>query len=92
MNKALELKVQCYAGYQGEETPQRFSIGKRVIEITAILDRWLAPAHRYFKVKGDDDGVYILRYDVDADRWEMTLFDSGRRDETRLSGTAKRDT
>jgi len=51
------------------------------------VDRWLAPEHRYFKVRGDDGGVYILRQDVAKDIWEMTLFDSGTRTETRLSST-----
>jgi hypothetical protein len=32
--------------------------------------------HRYFKVRGDDTGTYILRHDARADRWELTLFES----------------
>ena len=71
-----EIKVECYAGYRGEETPVRFYMGKRRIEVVDVLDRWLDPAHRYFKLKGDDNGVYILRHDIGEDRWEMTLFDS----------------
>jgi hypothetical protein len=38
-------------------------------------------------VRGDDGSIYILRYDLDYDAWEMTLFNSGTRDETRLSST-----
>ena len=56
-------------------------------EVREIIDRWLEPDHRYFKVRGDDHGVYILRYDTQADHWDMILFDSGRRDDTRLSST-----
>jgi RNA 3'-terminal phosphate cyclase len=51
------------------------------------VDRWLDPRHRYFKVRGDDGGIYILRHDTARDRWELTLFDSGTRDETRLPST-----
>jgi len=86
-NSQLEVKVECYAGYRGEETPTRFCLDKRWVEIDEVLDRWMDPAHRYFKVKGDDGGVYILRHDVKSDIWEMTLFDSGTRAETRLSST-----
>ena len=83
----LVVKVECYAGYRGEESPQRFFLGKKPIEVREILDRWLSPDHRYFKVRGEDEGIYILRYDTELGEWELTMFDSGKRDETRLSST-----
>ncbi|MDA8230050.1 MAG: hypothetical protein M0006_01790 [Magnetospirillum sp.] len=77
MNKetALAVRVECYAGHRGEETPRRFSFDGRVIEIVQVLDAWLAPDHRYFKVRGDDAACYILRHDVPAARWELTMYD-----------------
>jgi hypothetical protein len=86
-NPASRIRVECYAGYRGEEEPRRLFLGRRGIDIREILDRWLEPDHRYFKVRGDDGAVYILRHDVAGGRWDMTLFDSGQRDETRLSST-----
>lgn len=83
----MTLRVECYAGHRGEEIPRRFFLGERRIEVMEIVDRWLDPEHRYFKVRGDDGGVYVLRYDVPKDEWEMTLFDSGTREATRLSST-----
>lgn len=71
----MELRVECYSGYKGEETPRAFSLGDRRIEVAEVLDRWLAPDHRYFKVRGDDGGRYIMRHDVGKDRWELTLFE-----------------
>ena len=77
MNKnSLSLQVECYAGYRGEETPRRFTIGTRRIEVLEVIDQWLAPEHRYFKVMGDDEGIYILRHDVASDCWELTLYDA----------------
>lgn len=77
MNReSLSLKVECYAGYRGEETPRRFSIGIRGIEVLQVIDQWLSPDYRYFKVQGDDDGIYILRHEVASNRWELTLFDA----------------
>ncbi len=73
-NETLAIRVECYAGYRGEETPRRFWIGERAIEVAEVLDRWLAPDHRYFKVRGDDGDAYILRHDSAADRWELTHF------------------
>lgn len=81
------IRVDCYAGHRGEETPRRFFLGEREIEVMDVVDRWLDPQYRYFKVRGSDGGVYILRHDVPKDHWEMTLFDSGSRAETRLSST-----
>lgn len=71
----LAIHVECYAGYRGEETPRRFRIGRRCIEITTVIDRWLAPEHRYFKVRGDDGSLYILRHDPAAQRWELTMYE-----------------
>jgi hypothetical protein len=86
-SESLTVVVECYAGYRGEETPRRFRLGERSVEVEEVIDRWLAPGHRYFKVRGDDGGVYILRHDPVADRWDLTLFDSGTRIDTRLSST-----
>lgn len=72
----LTLRVECYAGYRGEETPQRFHIGDRTVVVAEVIDRWLAPEHRYFKVRGDDGDLYIIRHDVPTGRWEMTMFES----------------
>jgi hypothetical protein len=70
----LRLTVECYAGYRGEEAPVRFYLGASRVEIIEIVDRWLAPDHRYFKVRALD-GVYILRNDVVTATWELTSFE-----------------
>jgi len=68
------VKVVCYAGYRGEEEPRRFTVVGREVEVTEILDRWLDPHHRYFKVRGSDEGIYMLRHHVDAGEWELSVF------------------
>ncbi len=72
------VRVECYAGYRGEETPRRFYLGDETIDVLEVLDRWLSPAHRYFKCRGSDHATYILRHDVAADRWEVTLYKERR--------------
>jgi hypothetical protein len=69
-----EIQVDCYSGYRGEETPRRFEIGKRQIIVVEILDRWLSPDHRYFKILGDDRALYIIRHDPETARWQLTFF------------------
>lgn len=80
MGRHPAIRVECYAGYRGEESPRRFFLGDRAVEVVEIIDRWLGPEHRYFKLRGDDGGVYILRHDTGQQRWELTLYDSGARD------------
>jgi hypothetical protein len=68
------IRVECYAGARGDETPRTLIIGDRRVGVVEILDRWLAPDHRYFKLKGDDGHVYIVRYDNSSDEWDLTMF------------------
>ncbi len=69
--QVLEVRVECYAGYRGEQEPRAFHIGSRRVEAVDIIDRWLAPDHRYFKVRGEDGDLYILRHNPDQDVWEV---------------------
>jgi hypothetical protein len=77
----VNIRVNCYAGHRGEQTPRDFTIDDRRVAVREILDGWLAPDHRYFKVRGDDGDVYILRHDVSRGEWELTLYE--RADVTR---------
>lgn len=73
------LRVDCYAGHRGDSEPRRLHFGLREVAVTEIIDRWLDPSHRYFKLRGDDGGTYLLRHDSIEDRWQLTFYDSGRR-------------
>jgi hypothetical protein len=75
----MTIRVECYAGHRGEETPRRFWKDESAVEVADVLDRWLAPDHRYFKVRGHDGDLYILRHDESADRWEMWMYQRGDR-------------
>jgi len=70
----MNIKVECYAGYRGEETPRRIWLGENKIEVKEVQDQWLAPNHRYFKILGNDDAVYILRHDASNWNWELVFF------------------
>ena len=71
----MKIRVECYSGYKGEEIPRRLIIGEQVIGVVKVLDQWLAPDHRYFKVEGDNGSIYIVRYDMISLQWELTLFE-----------------
>jgi hypothetical protein len=76
----IGTRVECYAGYKGEETPRRFFFGERAVEVAEVLDSWLAPDHRYFKIAGSDRATYILRHDVLSGGWELVMYERGGRD------------
>lgn len=86
-DRQFAINVDCYAGYRGEETPRRLRIGDHQIAVVEVLDCWLSPGQRYFKLRGDDGAVYIVRHDPAENLWELTLFDSGRMPANRLSST-----
>ena len=73
----LDIAVDCRAEYRGEQAPVRLRLGRREVGVERVLDRWLSPDHRYFKVRGDDGGTYIVRHDEGRGRWELTFFAEG---------------
>lgn len=70
----LHVRVECYAGYRGEQRPLRFYLKQRRIEVVETIDQWYGPDYRYCKVRGDDNGTYILRHAMADGYWELTMF------------------
>jgi hypothetical protein len=76
-DRLLEIHVECYDGHRGEQTPRAILLGEKRLEIVEVLDQWLAPDHRYFKLRGDDGDIYLVRQDVESQSWELTMFERG---------------
>ncbi len=74
MESPFILKVECYAGYRGEETPRCIWLGERKIEVVRVIDRWLGSDHRYFKILGDNRALYIIRHDIQKWTWELIFY------------------
>jgi hypothetical protein len=70
----LTIAVECYAGHRGEETPRTLILGDRRLAVAEVLDAWLAPDHRYFKLKASDGDTYLVRHDDRSGIWELTMF------------------
>ena len=70
----LSVDVECYAGHRGEQTPRRLILGDRTVVVAEVLDAWLAPDYRYFKLRGSDGDTYLVRHDERSDTWELTMF------------------
>jgi hypothetical protein len=82
------VNVECYAGHRGEQTPRRLRFDGRTVELVELLDCWLAPDHRYFKMRAEDAATYILRHDQASGRWELTLYQAPPR-QAGLSGRSR---
>jgi len=70
----MDINVSCYAGYRADEAPRSLILAGSEIVVREILDRWTAPDHRYFKLRGEDNAIYIVRHDSYGDRWELTYY------------------
>jgi hypothetical protein len=76
--RVLTVGVECYAGHRGEQTPRTLILGDRRIAVAEVLDAWLAPDYRYFKVRGADGDTYLVRHDERSNNWELTMFRAKR--------------
>ena len=52
--------------------------GGRRVDIVELVDQWYGADYRYIKVKGSDDGIYMLRFDEIRDEWALIMFVSAR--------------
>jgi hypothetical protein len=68
------VRVECYAGYRDEQEPRAFWLGERRLAVVEILDRWIGPDYRYFRITADDGHLYVLRRDDAEDEWTLGAF------------------
>jgi hypothetical protein len=72
--RRMAIRVECYAGYRGEQEPTAFWLGERRLAVRAIADRWFAPTQRWFRVDADDGNLYVLRHDEARGEWDVAAF------------------
>ena len=70
----MRVQVESFADHRGVETPIRLHLHGRTVDIVESDDQWPGADYRYFKVRGDDGNVYILRLDEPSGEWELTMF------------------
>ena len=68
------LKVECYTGSQSQQNPVAFILRDSRYKVEEIIDRWYGEGSRFFKIKADDDNIYLLKYDERKDRWEWVFY------------------
>jgi hypothetical protein len=70
----MRVHVERDAGDVNGGKLKCFRLDGRTVEVIENLDRWYGSDYAYFKVRGDDGNLYILRLDDADDAWELTMF------------------
>ena len=88
----MAIRVECYAGYRGEQEPLAFWLGERRLAVRGVVDRWFAPTQRWFKVDTDDGDMYVLKHDEASGDWEIAAYrgSAGRHCPTVAAATDRR--
>ena len=76
------VRVECYAGSRGEETPRRLWSGSRWEAVT-VLDRWVSETAeggnrlRWFRVRLESGTLGLIYHDEALDAWFRRTLDPG---------------
>ena len=80
----MKITVKCYSGHRVDETPRSIQFDSLEVEVKEVQDQWIGTDHRYFKILGDDEAIYIIRQDMTSYDWELTYFRVAEIDPDRL--------
>ena len=73
------IEVKCYSGYKVNERPVSFRLSHQTYQVLEILDRWYGESSVYFKIKADDENIYLLKYDESQDLWDLVFYQNPRK-------------
>jgi hypothetical protein len=68
------MRVECYAGYKGDERPVKVQIGEKMVDVAEVEDRWYSPGATYFRVLLASGERYVLRREDIQDLWTLQAF------------------
>jgi hypothetical protein len=71
MVSSMALRVEDHPGDHGDPEPVALWLGDRRLQVLEVVDRWFAPAMRWFRVHAEDGQLYVLRLDETTRRWEL---------------------
>jgi hypothetical protein len=78
MINLIPIETECYSGYKVDEYPKRFYRDNEKFEIEEVTDRWYQgdrnpefPVSNYFKIITTDRKQFIIKHDLESDRWYM---------------------
>ena len=54
------------------------NLTSRVYKVQELLDQWYGVGYQCFKVRADDENLYILRHNTGEDLWVLDSFRSDK--------------
>jgi hypothetical protein len=69
----MQIRVETYLD-ESVEKLRRLEFDGREIEVAENIDQWHGADYRYFKVKGSDGNIYVLRFDEVRGDWKLTMY------------------
>jgi hypothetical protein len=79
MAHPMRVEVETYSGFKADERPTSFLLNGRRYRVEEICDQWLGPDSSYFKIRADDENLYIIEYSIGSDEWSLASFRSSAR-------------
>jgi len=73
------VRVECYAGYKGDERPMRLHFDGGSLEVVTVEDRWYSPGFTFFRVVVDGGDHYVLRHEDAQDVWCLSAYRAAER-------------
>jgi hypothetical protein len=67
----LSKLVECHSGYLYAQRPTLFYWQGEKKLVEAVLDQWLTPTHRSFRVITPDQQIFELHFQLDIEDWEV---------------------
>ncbi len=68
------MRIHVEIADRGAEGPRRFVLGDQTIEVDDLLDRWYGSDADYFRVRGRDGHLYVLKHLREENSWELSSF------------------
>lgn len=76
----MTVRVECSSDGETEARPVRFWLKERSWVVDEVLDRWYGRTDTFYRVRADDQNLYILRHSgsSNSEAWSLESFrDSG---------------
>lgn len=79
----IPIIVGCNSGYKANEYPEYIIRDNNRIEVIQITDRWYQreslpdfPASDYFRTEMADGSQWLIKHDLDNDKWYLVVSSS----------------
>jgi NADH:ubiquinone oxidoreductase subunit C len=73
------ITIECYLEKNSNGRPAAFSLMGHPYKVKEIIDTWHAKVAVYYKIKAQDDNIYLLKYDERQAQWDLVFFQNPKK-------------